>query len=293
MTVLIASVGGGHIVAALTADRFPATSSSLHAVGSMALGGAIFLAAQVFNLEEHWPSGLLLWALGAAVAWALLRQWPQLALAALLIPAWLTGEWADAASGFRDSYQIASVGIAVLAICYLTVPSEAPAVYRWIGRIAVLPAVIGVSLNREWFLKDPNSDPLAALGWIVALAIPLSFALYYRRCRAWIDALACLWIVLLSFSGQTGHGVLTYAWCAIGSIGMIFWGITENASDRVNTGMIGFALTIFCFFFSSVMDKLGRSMSLMVLGLLFLGGGWYWEKVRRQLVRQSQIGGAQ
>ena len=56
--------------------------------------------------------------------------------------------------------------------------------------------------------------------------------------------------------------------------------------------MAGFALTIIFFFFSSVMDKLGRSASLMALGILFVAGGWQWEKLRRRLVTQVQRGTA-
>jgi hypothetical protein len=36
------------------------------------------------------------------------------------------------------------------------------------------------------------------------------------------------------------------------------------------------------------MDKLGRSASLVGLGVLFLGGGWALERVRRRLVEQSR-----
>jgi hypothetical protein len=38
------------------------------------------------------------------------------------------------------------------------------------------------------------------------------------------------------------------------------------------------------FYFSSVMDRLGRAASLVGLGLLFLGGGWVLERARRRLV---------
>jgi len=63
---------------------------------------------------------------------------------------------------------------------------------------------------------------------------------------------------------------------------MVAWGIHESQADRINLGMAGFALTIAIFFFSSVMDKLGRSASLMALGVLFVAGGWYGEKLRTQ-----------
>jgi hypothetical protein len=74
---------------------------------------------------------------------------------------------------------------------------------------------------------------------------------------------------------------------------MVAWGIYEFRAERINLGMAGFALTIIFFFFSSVMDKLGRSASLMALGVLFVSGGWYGEKLRRKLVAGLVSGGVQ
>jgi hypothetical protein len=38
------------------------------------------------------------------------------------------------------------------------------------------------------------------------------------------------------------------------------------------------------FYFSSVMDKLDRSLGLILLGILFLAGGWALEHTRRRLI---------
>src|SRR5437879_1868956 len=54
-----------HVGGAIFSDRFPALSTALHGVGTAALGAGIFLSAQIFNLQEHWPGGVMLWALGA------------------------------------------------------------------------------------------------------------------------------------------------------------------------------------------------------------------------------------
>jgi hypothetical protein len=104
---------------------------------------------------------------------------------------------------------------------------------------------------------------------------------------------AAIWVVGLNLAVQVELDILSYAWCAIGSAAMVAWGIYEFRAERINLGMAGFALTIVFFFFSSVMDKLGRSASLMALGILFVGGGWYWEKLRRKLVAGLVTGGAQ
>ena len=59
----------------------------------------------------------------------------------------------------------------------------------------------------------------------------------------------------------------------------------ESRTERINVGALGFAVVVLVFYFSSVMDKLGRSASLLGLGVLFLAGGWALEHTRRNLVR--------
>ena len=76
--------------------------------------------------------------------------------------------------------------------------------------------------------------------------------------------------------------------CSLGAIGLIAWGLKEASKERINLGVAGFALTVFVFYFSNVMDKLGRSASLIGLGVLFLLGGWALEKVRRRLVARLE-----
>jgi uncharacterized membrane protein len=58
-------VGVFHVGGAYASTRFEALATTLHAVGTATLGAGILLAGQIFNLNEHWPSGILMWAIGA------------------------------------------------------------------------------------------------------------------------------------------------------------------------------------------------------------------------------------
>jgi uncharacterized membrane protein len=300
MSLLVLAVGGSHLAAAFCADRFQAMAVTLHAVGTAALGGAIFLAGQVFNMQEHWPTGVLLWAIGALAGWWLLRDWPQLAFSALLVPFWLIGEWTEAVSQRVDVFPVGAAFSTLLAICYLSVRSSRndvhdPCTVRtfvWIGGIGLLPAVLTLALW-NWRGNTRASVPgtLGVIGWIGAFLFPLGFALIYRRAKTWMNAVAALWVGVLSTLAYLHTPLWIFAWCAVGSAGMIAWGIHEFRAERVNLGMAGFALTILCFYFSDVMDKLGRSASLIVLGIAFLAGAWYWEKLRRKLVARVRAGG--
>ena len=93
------------------------------------------------------------------------------------------------------------------------------------------------------------------------------------------------WTALLALSNPgAGSHALEYLCCAAGAIGLAWWGIQESRPERINLAIAGFALTVLCFYFSDVMDKIGRSASLILMGLLFLGGGWLLERTRRGLL---------
>jgi uncharacterized membrane protein len=102
-----------------------------------------------------------------------------------------------------------------------------------------------------------------------------------------MNLIAAAWVFLLA-AVATHRGVGVYAWCGLGAVGLVAWGVRDARSERVNMGMAGFAITLFSFYFSEVMDKLDRSASLIGLGVLFLAGGWGLERLRRRFVAQTR-----
>jgi uncharacterized membrane protein len=133
----------------------------------------------------------------------------------------------------------------------------------------------------------PLPGGLAFAGWSGAIAIPLGLAFFLRGRDAWTSALAMAWGVLLAFLHPEA---MAYLWCAVGAVGLVAWGLREGRPERINLGVAGFAITLLSFYFSNVMDKLGRSLGLMGLGALFLLAGWALERTRRRLL--AQIAGA-
>jgi len=293
-----------HISGALVSERFPVLATALHGVGTVALGAAIFLSAQVFNLEEHWPSGVLLWAVGAWIGVALLRNWVQVALAAILTPAWLAAEWVEKIGRFASlgEERILALGLLMFSITYLTGlfgenQSNVRRALAWIGGIALIPFTVA-AMPQSGRLAYGN---LALLGYSLGFGLPMLLAFMLRGKAAWMNAVAALWVVVLTFlpsgfsnneSGfRYGFRVLgPYIWCGIAALALIGWGIKETRRERINLGVLGFGITILVFYFSEVMDKLSRSASLMELGLLFLVLAWALERTRRRLV--AGIGGA-
>jgi hypothetical protein len=76
--------------------------------------------------------------------------------------------------------------------------------------------------------------------------------------------------------------------CAVGSIGLVAWGLYEKRKERVNLGVAAFAISVLFFYFDSFMGKLGRSAGLIGLGLICLAGGYALEITRRKLVAKME-----
>jgi uncharacterized membrane protein len=83
---------------------------------------------------------------------------------------------------------------------------------------------------------------------------------------------------------NTEPSVAMYAVVAATCVFLAWWGVREASRAVVNFGIAAFALTVMWFYFSDVMGKLDRSLGLIVLGVLFLAGGWALEKMRRRMV---------
>lgn len=312
-SLVLSMVGVLHIGGAVMADRFPLLSATFHALGTVALGAAIFLTAQIFNLHENWATGVLLWALGAAVGYILVRDWPQAAALALLAPAWLISQWTIMMEQHQGGSRPLSMGLILTAVCYLTAgvgyqENTARRTLVWIGGIALLPCVgiaIGMAMDEGHTYFYNNFSPLTpavlAMFWTIALAAPLFLSWLLRGRSVWMNVLCAVWayaVILtasysLSFrSNENFRNISTtlmlYVLCAVGSAGLVAWGFYEKRKERLNLGIAGFALSVLFFYFDTFMTKLGRSVSLLLLGLICLAGGYFLEVTRRKLMAQME-----
>jgi uncharacterized membrane protein len=297
--LVLAMIAVAHVGGAFAAKSSEGLSATLHAVGTGALGAGIYLAGQIFNMAEHWPGALMLWSFGAAAGVLLLRQWPQVLWLALLAPAWLWGEWveAQAAPTFYGNWTPASVGLFLLACVYLAAPSpDSNASWRralaLLGAIALIPTAVMLALSGhdEWRSFQGPMGELGTMslvfGWGLAIVLPLAvaFALRGRDAAYLLAALAWALIVSRIDTRHDAGDLALLAMMAVGATGIVLWGIKNRQRLAINVGVLGFALSIIFFYFSSIFDKLGRSLGLIGIGVIFIGGGWLLERMRRRLV---------
>lgn len=307
-SLVLAMVAVFHVAAVVLGQKVPAMGIALHVAGTTCLGAGIYMAGQIFNLQEHWPGGLMLWSLGAVAAWLILRQWPQALLAVILIPWWLGGEWDLATEGYRGAWNIGAQGFLLLSILYFTTtPKDSNRDLRrgliWVGALALIPFIVDVMATAEppgyswgWHWHPQTlSTSMLALGYAGAYLPALTIAAFTRRKRSLPIFGAAFWVfVLAAVSGRRmlEDNPWVYLWIALGACAFCYWGMRENRKLFINFGTAIFALNVIAFYFSDVLDKLGRSMGLILLGTIFLAGGWILNRLRTDLIARASAAGA-
>jgi len=152
---------GGYELAFRRAN-YPRIGQALLLVGALAYGAGIFLVAQIFHLDDHYPNGFLLWGIGALAVAIAVRSLPVFTVAASAFAIWTSCETAD----FGKAHWI---GLGVIAAAVLPLA----AVRRSPGHMSV--AVLAVA---TWFAFAPagwdNSEHQLFAGWLAAAGLLLA-----------------------------------------------------------------------------------------------------------------------
>jgi uncharacterized membrane protein len=299
---VLAALHGGGVVAG---RRFPAMATVLHGVGTVGAGAAIALVGQIFNMQEHWPAAILMWGLCAGAGWWLLGDQFQQVCFLLLVPAWMISEWSYWAGNFGGFDVYLARMLAVLGAVYLTafIHSKRQVVFGILFSAAAVTLVTAVGIGsdgwRSWYAHPDLSMSLrlgaiavmiatGVVGWIwerksvipVLAVVVMMFLLPWLRAMVHPDE---YWRQPYQYEAPS---ILAYAVVAATAMVFVWWGVRERSRAVVNFGIAAFALTVAWFYFSSLMDRLGRSLGLIGLGILFLLGGWLLERFRRRLMVQ-------
>jgi uncharacterized membrane protein len=308
LTLVLAMLALFHGAGLVAKERFAGFATTMHALGTIAAGAAIALVGQIFNMQEHWPAAVMLWALCALAGWWLLGDQFQQTLALLLVPAWLISEWMYRASVYDGAQVYLARMIVILAAVYLTgfLHSRRRVVFGILFGVAAVALSINVAIlahgweyyyygyGHHWGFLPLHLRVVAfvillltvGLGWYLGRqsVVPAGVLAVVAFVLPWAQKV----VESEGWRGQTWKhseaSLFAYVLVAATAFFLAWWGVREGSKALINYGIAAFALTVMWFYFSSIMDKLGRSLGLIMLGVLFLAGGWLLEKMRRKLV---------
>ena len=251
----------------LTRPSFAGMSSALHAVGTVATGAAIALVGQIFNIQEHWPAAVLLWALAAIAGWILLRDQAQQILALLLVPAWIICELGYRMQGHIGSDVYMGRLFFVGAILYVTffLGSCRRAVQGILFAAGAIAAIAGIVLMQSSWQSWSAEQSFIPFGtrvwaWIAIAALPLIVAAFHGHkglvpvAAAIAFAIALPWCyrsrTLTQSNGAgwistytvTSPNLMAHALVAAFALFICWWGVRMVSRALVNLGIAGFAV---------------------------------------------------
>jgi uncharacterized membrane protein len=306
--IVIAMVTVFHLGGGFVRNSFLGLSTTLHAVGTLSTGAAIALVGQIFNIQEHWPAAVLMWALAALAGRILLRDQAQQTLSLLLFPAWMLCELSFQMDGRIGEDVYIGRFLFVWAVFYLTffLGSKQKIVQGILFAAAAIAGVTGtVVMLSGWvsWSAEQTFVPFSTRvwAWIALAALPLVIAAFHGHKGLIPPALAVVYSIALPWCNRTwteyqtyGNNHYTYArqepnlaahaLVAAFALFLCWWGVRMASKALVNLGIVGFAVTVAWFYFSDIWDKMNRSLGLIGLGVLFLAGGWALEKTRRRIL---------
>jgi uncharacterized membrane protein len=296
-----------HLGGAWARKDFRGLSTALHAVGTISTGAAIALVGQIFNIQEHWPTAILLWAVAALAGWVLLQDEAQQTLTFLLFPAWMLSEFSYHAQGHIGENAYIGRFLVVWAVLYLTLflGSKHKVAQGILFAASAISAVTGiVLLSGGWSSwGDQTYLPFGTRvwGWVFIAVLPLCFSVCRLHKSSVPVAAAIAFSVALPWCQRIwtenyNYGIYhhtyirnepnlaAHALVAAFCVFLVWWGVHHASKALVNLGIVGFAIAVGWFYFSDIYGAMGRSLGLIGLGILFLAGGWALEKMRRGLL---------
>lgn len=306
--IVIAMVAVFHLAAGFVRRGFQGLSTALHAVGTLSTGAAIALVGQIFNIQEHWPAAIFLWALAALAGWILLHDQAQQTLTLLLFPAWMFSELAFYMENHIGQEIYIGRALFMWAILYLTffVGSQRKIVQGILFAAGAISSVTGIVLMLSGWVSWNAQQTFVPFStrvwaWVVIAALPLVIAAFHGHRGLIPPVVAAVFSIALPWCNHTWTETNTFgdnhytfarhepnlaahALVAVFAVFICWWGVRLASKALVNLGIVGFAVAVGWFYFSNIFDEVGRSLGLIGLGILFLAGGWALEKMRRRIL---------
>jgi len=307
LLVLLSLLFGGHWLRVYP-GRYPKTGDALLMAGSAFFVCCIALISQVFNLDGRAATALLIWFAGIAAIPFLTGSagaWIATLAAGLIwffteintAGSWIAASWMER---YSTSEEIGFAVAAVLAAA-LFFAGRAARRTRWapfagitelIGALGGCGAFFVLTFGKHFPSAAQVSPALGVLLAVLALGSGSAVLWCGSRWERWLAAfwlvvllIPAAWLALdpaqdlrwwLGLGATAGLLLLNYA--------MIRAGLAEGRELWVNLGIGFIGLNVFARYWDFLGSRLNGGVFFIVTGLVFLGGSWFLERQRRQLV---------
>jgi uncharacterized membrane protein len=320
VTVCLMSVNYAGYTLAFTRKSFPRVGYSLLFLGMLLFGSAIFLVAQAYHINAHFPNGFLLWAAGVLPVAYLLGYRTGIGLLVLIVGIWVGLE--SYFSAHEPVYNLSIIRYILVYMAYGAFLFELGrthkagkyerfrVVYSSFGIVFVMASTY--LLTFKWggtFLLGRHQSAFnrVMLFYVIFAAASLLLATYNAARRSQGDSIS-YWVLAglavlfaagvfqLAFPAQAGghpaspenHRYMYPVWYNVLLFAEILcalaMGYKERISAFINTGLVFFVILIVTRYFDFLWKLLPRSLFFMLGGVLLIVGGLLLERKRRRVI---------
>lgn len=281
-SIILAILLGSIFASYKVSDSYPKTSKSLLYIGVLTYGAGIFLIGQMFNFGGHFTGAFLLWALGAFPIAVLFRDKIVYLFTCILAIVYVSGYFD------LDGYPYMAI-VLIPALYYCNKYLENSGLITFFANLVTLDAVL-------LFARITDMDKF----YISLLFLGLGLGMYYlpwkmnagvyRIQGTIVMGVAGLFLtipemwrdILYSGSQLVGDDLSAGRMASSAfAVGLITYLLYLTRKENL-TALVFICAVIFRYYVDTFIDFMPKSIFFITGGLLLLGFGFYFERVRRK-----------
>jgi uncharacterized membrane protein len=296
-------------------QNYPRVGKALIFLGSLLYGAGIWLIAQIYNIKEHYPNGILLWIIGVLPMAYMISSESILSLTLLLSTLWLGLEFMYAPTGgfneftaheFIALYVIYGVFLYAIGLIQSQTRrfSNLKRPYLMLGAVIALLLFYPLTfetISRELSRSGQSVKKFSEL-WIgIPILTVLSFILIFvsialkrEKDKMFLaeagGLLGVLFLALftLLYPEVSLNYVVSNTIFILIILGVLALGYYKHIPSLVNVGSFFFGLEVVTRYFDWFWDLLPKSLFFIVGGVILLIGGIHLERRRRKVIESMR-----
>lgn len=281
LLIIIGGFVGVNTIAYYFEDKLPKTSRSLNYLSVFIYGSGIFLIGQMFNFGGHFTQAFLLWSIGTLTMAVLLRDKIMFVFAIGLSAIYL--------NGYRDLSILGSFPVFILMIL--------PILYYSTSKVFKRDNVITffnnlLALNLILHLVDYWDTPGVIIAFIyLAIGLgmyfyPFSFArTVFKLQGSLIFGTAGVFLTIPYFWERILVTHATPIAMIFAVVFSLFLLMLTRKEDLIALAFI--CIVIFRYYVDTMYSFMPKSLFFIVSGLILLGFGYYFERMRKRIITEK------
>jgi uncharacterized membrane protein len=287
--------------------HYPKAGAAIIFLGTIIYGAGIWLIAQIFHINAHYPNGVLMWAVGVLPLAYLLRFRSILMLGLLGLLLWV---------GMEASFDILNVssyesfgiyavlyGLAGLVLWGMGIAHRSYGGLKSFSTSFIYLGVVATFTAGLFCTFDIYDAPLGDKGlWIFygVMAIVAVFGVLMsmfgeRSGRPRAAEVVCIVAgvsIALGLAFLNAEGVMNEKLpvviannvYAVAVVGLVVIGYMTHSPAYINLGLLFFVIDVFARYFDLFFDLLPRSIFFIMGGVILLAGSIVLERKRRRVL---------